>query len=139
MLVSDEAEKRLELGITVRIPFTALLHTVSREVLSAWRSWQLRQKAVDTEPAEAPLERSGVLGIDLGSAAAKIGLGMQPRHIWFLVVVVFVLLWRKEVLVCVGDAGIEQAGVLGANGQRLIMLQGMQIDKIAQDVALDRL
>jgi hypothetical protein len=37
---------------------------------------ELRQKAVGTEPAEAPLERSGVLGIDLGSTAVEIGLGI---------------------------------------------------------------
>ena len=45
----------------------------------------------------------------------------------------------NEVLVCVGEAGIEQAGILGADGKRLIVLDGMEIDEVAQDVALDGL
>jgi hypothetical protein len=55
------------------------------------------------------------------------------------VVVVFVLLRRKQVAVCVGNADIEPAGVLGTNRERLIVVQGMQIDEIAQDVALNGL
>ena len=140
MLVSDEAEKRLELGIAVGVPVTALLqHRQQGGAIGAEIPGELRQEAVGTEPAKAPLERSGVLGIDLGSTAAEIGLGVQPQDLWFLVVVVFVLLRREQVVVCVGDAGIEQAGILGADGKRLIVLQGMQIDEIAQDVALDGL
>jgi hypothetical protein len=75
--VSDEMEKRLELGITVGVPVTALLqHRQQGGAIGAEVPGELRQKAVGTEPAEAPLERSGVLRIDLGSTAAKIGLGI---------------------------------------------------------------
>jgi hypothetical protein len=55
------------------------------------------------------------------------------------VVVVFVLVRREQVAVCVGDAGIKQAGILGTNGERLIVIQGMQIDEIAQNVTLNGL
>jgi hypothetical protein len=77
MLVSDEAKKRLELGIPVGVPVTTLLqHRQQGGAISVEILGELRQKAVCTEPAEAPLERSGVLGIDLGSTAVEIGLGI---------------------------------------------------------------
>jgi len=77
MLVSNEAEKRRELGITVGVPVTALLqHPQQRGAIGVEVPGELRQKAVGTEPAEAPLERSGILGIDLSGAVAKIGLGV---------------------------------------------------------------
>ena len=41
--------------------------------------------------------------------------------------------------VLVVAAGVEQAGVLRADRQRQIVLDGVQEDEVAQDVALDRL
>jgi hypothetical protein len=79
MLLSNETEKRLELGITVGVPVTASLqHCQQGGAIGTEVPGELRQKAVGTEPTEAPLEQSGVLGIDLGSAAVKIGFGAQP-------------------------------------------------------------
>ena len=57
---------------------------------------ELRLEAVGTEPAEAPLERSGVLGVDLSSAAAESASVRSRRYLWFLVVVVFVVLRRER-------------------------------------------
>ena len=37
------------------------------------------------------------------------------------------------------DAGVEQPGVLRADGQRLAVLDGVEEDVVAQDVALDGL
>ena len=44
---------------------------------------------------------------------------------------------RSSVLIV--QSGIEQAGVLGADGEWKAVLDGMKIDEVAEDVPLDRL
>lgn len=70
---------------------------------------------------------------DRNSAPTRLA-GDQRGVVWRHIV--FFPLQRGFAFFIVKVAGIEQGGILGANGQGKPVFNGVQIDKIAQDVAL---
>src|SRR5919108_5501912 len=89
--------------------------------------------------AQLFLEWASVLGIDLGRMVAELVQATQPLAILILGHGVVIIFCHEQLCICIGESDIEQAGILRANGKRLTMPNGMEINEVAQDVSLDGL
>src|SRR5205807_1302138 len=97
-----------------------------------------------TQPLEATFELRSVLSICLSGTAFEFSLCTQATYIYRLACIAIVHFivecsccqtWRIHILII--DACIKYAGILGAYGYRQSLLNGMQEDVVAKNMALN--
>ncbi len=145
----EQLVQGVQLGIAGRVPVAAraLLHHIQQgSGVGRQVSLQVCVEQVGAQPLEAAL----VEGWRTRRRPERRGCGTPPRcadcgrldvgaGAFFLALVVEGIHHVADVLVLIVDAAIQQRRVLRADGQRQAVLDGVQEDVVAQDVALDRL
>src|SRR5205807_2159248 len=88
-----------------------------------------------------PFEGTSIMAIYLCGARLELSLGKQcaARLPCVVAIIVVVGLLEQVGIIIVGDTSIEKLGILRSDRQRQILVNGVEVDAIPQDVALDRL
>src|SRR5882672_8400495 len=134
--------QRLELGILVGVPITTTNQHGEQAGCVARKIVRERfNKKIRAKPFEPAPELVCVRLIRLRGARAEVCLSAEikgtPRSLLASIVFLEQLgAGRFVVYVFVVVACVEQTGILGAKRQRQVVLDGMQEDMIAQNVAL---
>ena len=142
MLLRQQFYERGELGVFCMVPIAAIVENfqkpsaIGRQIL-----FQLRDEKIGPQPLEASLELARIETIGLGSTRLECGFIAQIQR--FRVLRILVLALRKQfsagalvidifIVVC----GVQKPGILRAERQRKVVLDGVQEDVVAKDMAL---
>ena len=144
MVFHEGGGQRLELLISRRFPLSGVLQNLQQALGVAFKVVaQFRDEQVGAQPLEAAVGLFVVECVDLLSLAAELFQGMERllEVFWAVLVSIFLEVeTRVDVIgILIVYAGVEHLHVLCADGDGKTVLDGVYVDVVAENMALDGL